>query len=365
MSALHSILSHCWAIPFALALLIPGRRALLAVAAIVTPVLVGFNLGSDARFVTATMMTLGIAFNLALGTIVQAAIPGIFRHATRRMLTAPVIIWGALALPGTMIPAFTSMAHGISTRIHHWEARTPPRACLARTYPVRVGRAVYRLPAAPVITVRTAGQAYHFQYSQSLRRACRHAAQTRVPIRATDLNLDFTIPARKAFCSVARGNWARALCRKDGARANFPAMANIYVPDTYDPRHLMPKPAYIRFADAQKKARAGGHPFLPQPAGAFEHYADGYWVARKGTWKDDAGEPYTIHCEKTDAPGVLSCETGYRLKSGATLSYSFAAPRRSLARRARALDRRLHAMLTEFSQGTPVDPRKILHRHHG
>jgi hypothetical protein len=273
-------------------------------------------------------------------------------------------IWGILVLPGTVATAFASLAHATTVKIHRWDARTPPRACLARAYPVRIAGAAYRLPAASVITVRTAGESYHFQYGQSLRSACSRAARPRAPIHATDLNLDFTIPIKWEFCRVATGDWAGRLCQKGAQAPAFPAMVNIYAPDEYDPRHLMPGPAYGRFQNAQQKARAGGHPFMPQVEGILDHYADGYWVVRNG-WKNDAGEPYTMRCENTANPEVLSCETSYRLKSGPRLSYSFTAPRHSLAKAARAVDDGLHAMLAEFSRPAVPAPRKPPQAKHG
>lgn len=349
MNILHLVLSHYWALPFALALLLRDRHQVAAVATAIAPALVGFNLGGDARLATACVIALGIALSLALGRVVRAALPSMSPRARTRAVTALAALCILALLPASMATAFAALAHVATVKMRHWDARMPARACLARRYPVTVAGAVYNLPAAPVITVRTAGRSYHFQYGSSLRQACEQAGERKKPIHATDVNLDFTIPMAPAFCHAADDPWVRQLCDGPSVRDAFPAMVNIYARDEYDRQHLMPPPSYGRFLDAQKKAGAAGHALTPQPDGIFDRYAGGYWVARDGAWKNDAGEPYTLHCQSTDTPGRLSCETTYRLKSGPEITCRFSAPASALGQAAKSADAGLHAMLEDFA----------------
>jgi hypothetical protein len=367
MNALHAILSHYWGIPFALSLALP-RRALAAVSAPVVPALIVANIGNEARVATACVIALGMALAVALGRGLGGALrstPGKGKdgmakngNARKRAIIGLVALGGLLMLPGSLATAFAALAHEATVRMQTWEARMPSAACLAERYPVSVGGATYYLPAAPVITVRTAGPAYHFQYGRSLRKLCARRAGTTAPLRATGLDFDFTIPSRGAFCRAATGRWGQGLCDAAAGADSWPAMANVYLPEEYDRQHLMPAPTYASFAADQAKAAASGHPFQPQAAGAMDRYGNGYWVSRNGAWKNDAGEPYTLRCQDTDAPGVLSCETSYRLKAGPQLTYRFTAPARLLPQTAQSMERHVHAMLDAFSTaGTPPAPR--------
>lgn len=349
MKLLHIALSHCWILSFALALFLQNRRKLVAVSVAITPVLVGFNVGGDARLATAAVIVLGIAFSLAMGRVARAVLAGLSPRARKRIVTGLAALAGIALLPGSPDKAFAALAHVATVKMRRWDARMPSHACLVRRYPVAIGGAVYELPAAAVITVRTAGTSYHFQYANSLRQACTETAWAHAPLRATDVNMDFTIPVPAAFCSAASGRWTQQLCHGPSAQHALPAMVNFYVPAEYDRQHLMPPPTYGAFVDAQKKAQAARHPFAPRAEGIFDRYANGYWVAREGAWKNDAGEPYTLHCQATATPGMLTCETTYRLKSGPEITYRFNAPARALGAAARAVDAGLHAMLEEFS----------------
>jgi hypothetical protein len=359
MKILHLVLSHYWTLPFALALFARNRRTLAAVAAAAGPALVGFNLGGYARLATACVIALGIALSLALGRSMRAALAEMSPRARTRTVTALIAIGGIAVLPGSTARAFAALAHVATVKMRHWDARMPSRACLARRYRVIIAGAVYELPAAPVITVRTAGDSYHFQYASSLGRACARAAAEKSPIPATDMNLDFTIPTKGAFCHAATGPWAGQLCKGSSAQNAFPAMVNLYAPAEYDRERLMPPPTYGAFLDAQRKALASGHPFAPQPSGMFDRYANGYWVARAG-WKNDAGEPYTLHCQATDAADRLSCETTYRLESGPEVTYRFTAPAHAPGTAAKSVEAGLHAMLEEFSPHKTSGARKPL-----
>ncbi len=322
MKILRLALSRYRALPFALALLLPRRRTVAGAVAALAPVLGGMSAKARSRAVIAVA---------GLGCL--------------------------LMLPGSMATGIATVAHEATVRIQNWEARMPSDACMAARYPVSVGGATYYVPAAPVITVRTAGPAYHFQYGRSLRTLCRARAGVKAPLHATGLNFDFSIPVQGAFCHAARGHWERGLC-DEAAPDAWPAMVNIYAPEEYDRQHLMPAPTYASFVADRDKAAVAGHPFQPQSGGTMDRYGNGYWVARNGAWKDEAGEPYTLHCQDTDAPEVLSCETSYRLRSGPQLTYRFTAPARMLPQAAQSMERHVHAMLDAFSTpGVPSAPR--------
>lgn len=356
MTPLHLMLAHYWALPFTLALLARDRRALAAMAVAATPALIWFNLRGDARLATACVIALGIAVSLSLGRAMRAVLAELAPKARTRAITGMVVLGGIALLPGSAAKAVAALAHVATVKVHHWDARMPPSTCLARRYPVAVAGAVYRLPAASVITVRTPRRSFHFQYAGSLRQACEQADRAKAPIHATDLNFDFSIPVPAAFCQAATGAWESQLCKGATRQHAFPAMVNLYAPEEYDRQRLMPPPTYGAFVDAQRKAAAAGHPLLPQAEGVFERYASGYWVARTGAWKNDAGEPYTLRCQPMDTPGVLSCETTYRLRSGPQITYRFSAPERALETAARAVDAALHGMLAEFSAPAPALP---------
>jgi len=255
-----------------------------------------------------------------------------------------------LILSGHMGANVTKLPHSASVALRKWETRPPSDACFASKYAVNIAGTAFYLPAAPVIAVRAERQSFHLQFNNGVRAICKRA-QVDSPIHAQNFSLDFSIPMRGTFCATAKDGWSLQLCgndRKDWQDV-YPTVANLYSPAEYDRTHLITVDAYADFVASRDRAAAGGHPLESAPAGMFDRYANGYWVARNGVWKNDAGEPFTLKCGDATASGMLTCTAGYRLQSGPAIAYHFDAPADRLAAAARTMDHTLHRMLTELS----------------
>lgn len=349
MNTISQLCSHGFAIPFAIALLLPGKRA-VAAAAVVLPLTLWASLTGDSQpSIVGTLA--GCSGGLLSGMRLRKLLPAMPRWAKS---AASVTLAGSatlLVLPGSMAAEVSQLAHSANVTLRGWETRPPSDACFARKYAVTVAGATYHLPAAPILTIRAGRDSYHFQFNKSARSICASTGESIDPIHAENLSLDFSIPMRGPFCAAAGSGWSHELCSHQATAPHgaHPTLANIYSSEEYDRGHILSARSYADFMQSRDKARAAGHPFEPQKIGFFDRYANGYWVARSASWTNDDGEPFTLHCADAAQPGVLNCSTSYRLPAGPQLSYHFTAPANRLEPMAKEVDRNVHAMLAEFS----------------
>jgi len=349
---------------FVLALLMPGRRSLAVLA-----VLLGLPLGwlvlqgfqSMARApggailgaVVATTLICSAAAGLLSGVATRAVLLWFPRLGRSRLRSAPAVLLGLLALPSLLA---ASMWWGQHAR------RVPDAACLAATHHVRLAGVVLQLPSAPLFRVQTGeNQRYAFSSHESMRAFCATSADAEEPLDIVHLSvkadeLSFKgRPQRDAFCASAKQDWAELLCHAGRSTAlsshGFPEDLSVYSPTGYDHKRMLvsERGAYPTFARERDAALRSGHPLQAMQTGEFSAFSNGYWIARDGTWKNDAGEPYTLYCYETTPAGMLYCSTTYRLQAGPQASYRFRAHRDELAVVARTVDANFHRLMDSLA----------------
>jgi len=353
MALLHSIFSHYYLIPAGTALLIVSRKVMAGFAAAFGALALWTSFrenGSHAvHLAHALLVALTIIGGLFSGIRARAILLALPRRKRNVLVTIAAVTAGFSMLPGLKAEEVVDAAQDATLKLRKWEMRAPSAACMARKYPVMVAGSTFYLPPAPVITIREKRRSYHFQFNNEVRALC--ARDAREPVHAQNLNFDFTIPARTPFCQATRSRWGRSLCsqKTESASRELPDMANLYSPGEYDTQRILAGYSYADFVAEREKAKNESHPLESQQAGNLDRYANGYWVARPGTWKNDAGEPFTMKCEESAQPGALSCTTSYRLKTGPQLTYHFSAPANKLEAVSRKLDRNFHTIIAEVS----------------
>lgn len=257
---------------------------------------------------------------------------------------------GIILLHRSVAAEVADIAHTANLKLRRWEMRPPSAACLAKKYPVTVAGATLYLPAAPVITIRAGMNSHHFQFNDEVRAICKKSKTANGPIHAITINFDFGIPVRAPFCQATGSLWGQHLCAPGSGTADgaSPAIANIYSPTEYEHVHLLDSLSYANFVEDRDKADAEKHPIESRQAGIFDRYANGYWVARNGSWKNDAGEPFTLKCHDVTPAVTVSCSTTYRLKSGPQVAYHFNAPADRVEAVAKKVDENIRSMVAEF-----------------
>ncbi|HEY5993857.1 MAG TPA: hypothetical protein VIU46_04565 [Gallionellaceae bacterium] len=334
------------AIPFAAALLLPTRQMLAEFAAIFLPLLIWA--GASSGYASPAPILLAFTCGLGMRKLVAAL------HA--RLLCKKRVVFFALAgtaafaiFPGSVAAGLSVIGHSASAEYHNWETRAPAEECLARKYAVTVAGTAYYLPASPTLTIGAGKTTYHLQSGKSQRAICERNQGKKGPIHAKNILIDTSIPMRGPFCRVTRSDWNLDFCSDaKTARSTYPTLVNLYSPGEYDRQHLADGDTYADFVASRDKAIAAGHPFALEQSGIFDHYANGYWVAHNGAWKNDAGDPFSIKCQESGA-GMLSCATSYRLKGGPQVKYYFNAHANKLETIAVDMDLNFHLMLAELA----------------
>lgn len=355
MNILHQIFSHYYAIPFAFSFFMPPRRSLAGLAAILAALVLWMNLsgnnGPDATPVSVLLFILTFLGGLFSGMRARAILLRLPKKAKNAVALMGFLGAGFVLLPGSRAADAGDTAHSATMKLRKWQMRAPSEVCLTKKYAVQVAGATYYLPPAPVISIRSGRTSHHFQYNNDIRAMCEKFKDAGEPLHVEDLSMDFSIPMKPPFCQATQSPWGRALCSRDPKAADgaYPAIANIYSPAEYDKKHLMASYSYANFVADRDRAMADKHPFESQPVGIFDRYANGYWVARSGTWTNDAGEPFTLRCQDASPRGTVSCTTSYRLKTGPQVTYHFSAPAKKVEAVAKKVDGNFRSMITEFS----------------
>lgn len=352
MNILQSLFSHYYVIPFGAALLTASRRSLAVFAGAFVALALWLNLqagsAAGAQLYHALLLVMTVTGGLLSGTRARAVLLALPRRKRNAVIMIAAFTAGFSMLPGLHAAAVVDAAQTATIKLREWEMRPPSPACMASTFPAMISGATFHLPPAPVITIRAGKQSHHFQFNNAVRALCSQFRDAGAPIRAENLNFDFSIPVRATFCGAAKSRWGRSLCDPRSAD-NFPDIANIYSPLEYDNQRILDSHTYADFVAEQKKAKSEGHPLEPQQVGSFNRYANGYWVGRTEAWKNDAGEPYTLKCEESAQPGALSCTASYRLKIGPQVTYHFSAPVKKLEAAARRIDQNFRMMIAEMT----------------
>lgn len=341
---------------FALAVRMPGWRSLAA-----CTLVAGLPLGWFAwdGFRSVETAPGGAGLFLLMGTLfVCSAIAGLLAGVATRaaMLWRPrigqsrtrsafLVLAGFLALP-----AFVGGASWWS----EWKRRLPDEACLAAKHHVTIAGADLWLPSAPVFTPWTGkDQLYPFSVNRPMRDFCGLSLEAEQPVNVVHLSIAVGemayegSPLRKRFCTAGDQKLAKLLCPAE-ARTDFPHTISVYSPTDYDYRRRLGSSgqgSHAAFVKEEDAAIQDGQPLEVAAAGDFNRYANGYWVARDKTWRNEAGEPYTLHCHEITPAGMHHCSTTYRLKWGPQVSYSFRAHQNEVASAAKTVDANFQALM--------------------
>jgi hypothetical protein len=346
-----------YAIAFVIAQCMPGRRSLLAFAGL--PVgavicLIVMVYAADARDAHLDVVALWITAFLTgsgvlAGVVTRAVV--LYLRPLRLGWFAPLL---TLCAGFLFLPALGAALY----QWYQWQERLPPAQCLGSKQRVQLGRSTFHLPAAPLFSIATdISTSVYFHSNRPLREFCELGQKTRAPVHAVRLdiapyNLTVTYnPLQQAFCRAPRSRWGRELCSQDAAlvESRYFRGAALHAPtESYFSQLVNGSGTYTDFMARKKKAESLQAVLPPLKSGIFDHHPDGYRVVRDGSWKNDAGEPFTLFCYDTSTAGVISCSTIYRLRSGLAVSYDFQAVAANLEAAARTVDANFHAMLDDL-----------------
>lgn len=341
---------------FVLALRMPARGSLVILAALLGIPLAwlireGFRAANDAPGGAGFMLLLVTLFLCTAGAGLLAGVatraillwrPGI-RHS--RLRCAIVVLSGALAIPA----AFA----GRSWWSEH-ERRLPDAACLAAQHDVTLAGAQLRLPSARGITPWTGEkELYSFEVSQRLRRFCGISHDGHKPVRLVHLMIEPEklaangYPLRDRFCATGHPLGKLLCTRPEGPGHDFPEDISLFVPGRLAPNGMptIERGSHAAWVKEKDAADRSGRPLAAWEAGEFTRFSNGYWVARDASWKNDAGEPFTLYCYDTQPPGMLYCTASYRLALGPAVTYRLRARPEELASVAKTADRNFHALM--------------------
>ena len=349
---------------FALALMMPGRRSLFLLAGVL-----GLPLG---WLMWEGFRSMGSAPGGAiLGVIVVAAfigsaVAGLIAGVTTRAISfsflsarhsrvqhAVLVLVGGLAIPSILAASFWWS---------QWNIRIPDEACLNAKHHVSIAGLDLWLPSAPIFTLWVGEkELYSFSSHQRMRSFCSISLKTKKPIEVVNLSiyseqLSFKgQPQRDKFCAATRQEWGKLLCRRSTPTATssngFPEKISIYSPTEFDHKKMLVSEhsAYAGFIKKSEAAIRSGRPLQALRNDDFDQFSNGYWIARDKTWRNDAGEPFSLYCYETTPSGMLHCTTTYRLSLGPQVTYSFRAPQEQLASVSRTVDANLHFFLRSLT----------------
>ncbi len=355
---MHAELVWIYVLPFALAVVMPGWRLLLAYTVIVggATLWAFIDINAALRDPTDDPGVGGVLVLTFISIGGAGALSGIVTRAVLlatgwrpRWRAAAIIVVGFVALP----LGFFSLV-----RFHQWERRPPSQACLSTEFPIEVGGTIYRLPAAPIFSVATGkgdpGSVYYFDVNSSLREFCALSRRTEGPLHATALILRFdklrarNAPRVKTFCDSAASPWERELCApgSNPQALGYPQNPAMYVPDEYDHRRLLAsgRASFRAFRQKVDEERQAAIPLQPQRVGDFERYPNGFWIARAGHLSELPGDPYTLYCRES-GPDRVTCSTTHALKDGLQTTYDFVASPEDIVARAESVEAKLEALL--------------------
>lgn len=355
MNSIYLIFLLIYAAPFGIALAMPGWRTLAGLGVTLGLMLIWLFISGLTGGGNGFAVALGLSFvmfagvGLVSGVVTRGALLALPLPRKTAVVTASIVVVGFIFLPSMFLAI---------NQWQKWQRRPPSEVCLASKHPVSIAGAIYYLPSAPVFTVwERMGTLFTFQSNEGLRTVCEQFNDSGEPIHVINLNLDLGkirfagFPMHGAYCQAPKSRWGQDLCNSNAksADAAYPINANIYSPTEFDHRRMLASYPYAKFVEESEKAKAINHPFESEPIGIFDRYANRYWVARTGTWVNEAGEPFTLHCYDSTPAGTLGCSTTYRLKTGAQVTYQFHAPVASLEAAAKRVDENFRSMLAELS----------------
>jgi hypothetical protein len=237
-----------------------------------------------------------------------------------------------------------------------WQRRPPSEACLTSKHPVNIGGTVYYLPSAPNFIIRTNMDSIHlFQFNQGIRTVCELSNDSSEPIHVINLSIDMMAKYKNhPYCQTPkrhRSHWEQNLCSSDSkpTEVNYPQQADISSPTEFNHRRMLASYSYTNFIEELERAKANKRPLEFQQVGIFNHYTNGYWVARDGLWKNTDGEPFTLNCYESEPAGTLGCSTSYLLKAGSQVTYQFRASNTDLEIVAKKVDENFRLMVVDLA----------------
>lgn len=288
-----------------------------------------------------------VAGGLISGAITRAIFILSARFKIKTIYRVAVGLIGFVLLPSVMFA---------SLKWKQWQMRPVSENCLMAKHPVTIGGAVYYLPSAPYFTIWTdMVSIYLFEINQHIRTICEQSSHSSDPIHVILFSINMTAGKFKnhPYCKTPNlsNQWLKNLCNSDfnWIDENLPKQVNISSPSEFDHRRMLASFSYADFVDELGKAKINHRPFESKQMGIFERYTNGYWVVRDGTWKNEAGEPFTLHCHDSGLTGGLYCSTSYRLKSGTQVTYDFRASIKDIENTAKKVDENVHRMIVDIT----------------
>jgi hypothetical protein len=350
---------------FMLVLMMPGRRSLLLLLAGVLGLPLAWLLWESFRSMGSAPggAILGsIVVAAFIGSAVAGLIAGVMiRAISLRFLSAKhsrvqhavLVLIAGLAIPSIL---------AASVWWSQWKIRVPDDACLNAKHHVSIAGLDLWLPSAPIFTPWMGEkELYSFSSHERMRSFCSISLKKKTPIEVVNLSihpeqLSFKgQPQRDKFCAATTQEWAKLLCRSGALTATsnnvFPEEISIYSSTRFDHKKMLVSEhsSYAGFLKKSEAAILSGHPLQALPDDDFDQFSNGYWIARDETWRNDAGEPFSLYCYETKPSGTLYCTTTYRLSLGPQVTYSFRAPQERLASVSRTVDANLHFFLRSLS----------------
>jgi len=340
-----------YSVPFGIALVMPGWRSLFGLTVVLGSVLGWLYVSASNADGFGAVFALGLALYVAGGLISGAITRTIFilsaRFKIKTISRVAIGLIGFVLLPSVMFASY---------KWRQWQMRPVSENCLMTKHPVTIGGAVYYLPSAPYFTIWTGmGSISLFEVNQHIRTLCEQSSHSSEPIHVILFSIDMTAGKFKKhpYCKTPNpsNQWLKNLCDSDfnWIDENYPRKANISSPSEFDHRRMLASYSYANFVDEFEKAKISRHPLESRQMGIFERYANGYWVVRDGAWKNEAGEPFTLHCHDSGSTGGLYCSTSYRLKSGPQVTYDFRASITDIENTAKKVDENVHRMAVDLA----------------
>jgi hypothetical protein len=309
-------------IPYAIAVLMPSWRWLLAVTLIIGGALAAiwiqdWVVRSDPGYRGGGF---GEALGLAFGYVITTA------FATGVGIRAITLILASRGL--RLRHVFTICVAGIAlvpaiiivpSAWHEWQMQPPSEACSNATFHVKVANAEFVIPSPPVFIVYLANtssrNAYYFFSNPSLRAFCGLSDNGKQSVTATNISLRFDRFRNSAptICASPIPDWAKTHCAahakpSDIDSIDFPLQIYVFAPEdfalgefgasrsTYDDSlHARPRSNGPVFITSQTLT-PDQHPLT------FECNANGtgYWCKTSYPWSNGASLNYAFRSGRDD-----------------------------------------------------------------
>ena len=298
-------LTAYYAVPFLIALALPGWLSLVATSLVGAGVAIwGLSSAGD-----------GVGSVIGL-ILVLTAVGGLFCGVVTRVATlwfaSPLrhpFRFAAIAVVGFLAPP--TLIAGPSATVQ-WAMRPSALTCATSTFRVTAAGQTLRLPGAPVfaIGVPPHGAAHYrsFERDRSLREVCGRSlvegeviGPVVVYLHPWVLDGSHTEAWKAAACAAPRSRRDDLLCRltdaaNPGRRIERATLYGPELADTVEGGGVY-RSEKVLLAALAAGARAASPSQATERVGAFEMHPDGLRIARGPDWATSTGEPFVLACD--------------------------------------------------------------------